>query len=203
MSISTINNKIKAAQESRNLLKNQIDEVDKEIYALHLALQTAEATSVIQQPLGTRFKWISKENPETYRIAIKTKEGVLQAKTVTNGVTEGTRQLFEDEQAWYESIENMGGRVITLSPYIDPRAIHELCIKPLTATEDALKLKELEERFPGGVFVLSAGGNQVEIKSHGNAIYCVNPNLVCFTFAQFFGENFHLMVKWRGDYIHL
>jgi hypothetical protein len=37
------------------------------------------------RPVGTKYKWTHKTNPETYRVAIQTKDGILQVKAVTDG----------------------------------------------------------------------------------------------------------------------
>jgi hypothetical protein len=81
-------------------------------------------------------------------------------------------------------------------------------MKPLEATEDALQLKELEERFPGGVFVASTMRKQFEISYKRVAdaydqIYCAQMNMSFFNFRDYCGDKIQLMVEWRGLYINL
>jgi len=258
-SIDQLKMKITEAEEMLDEADMRCDAIDYEyveakkhraqayndLYNLNIELQKAEAianaeaaaaiasaaeASNLRRPVGTKYKWTHKKNPETYRVAIQTKEGVLQVKSVTNGVAEFHEDctcgpcwefehnapwrkakplkhlFFADLTAWDNTLpENQGRLVITSAPITD-KALKALCMKPLEATEDALKLKELEERFPGGVFVLSSPstGKQIEIKAHGMAIYCLKPNMVCCTFKQFFNDDkVQLMVEWRGLYIDL
>jgi len=86
----------------------------------------------IQYPIGTKFRWSDLYNDETYRIAIVTKKGFLQVKSVTDGggdvdktrsLTPGSRyplkkRLFADELSWRTSLPNgeMHGE-ITITPY--------------------------------------------------------------------------------------
>jgi len=207
------------------------------LYSLNIALQTEEAAvtaeaavAALRRPVGTKYKWTHKNNPETYRVAIQTKEGVLQVKSVTDGVAEFhedcdctpchefdtnapwrprkplKQRFFADLAAWDDTLpENQGRLVITSAPITD-KALKALCMKPLEATWESGQLEELQERFPGGVFVLSSRstGKQIEIKAYGMAIYCVNPSIVCSTFKHFFNEDkVQLMVEWRGLYIDL
>lgn len=213
-------------------IKNQIAAAEANIYNLHLALQTAEAEAAAsQRPIKTKFKWVSNENAETYRVAVQTKDGVLQVKSVTDGEAEYhenecrcgpcwefatkapwrprkplKQQLFGDQEAWYDSFDKANGQLTVTPPRISDKALKELCMKPLTATWESGQLEELQKRFPEGVFVLSSPstGKQIEIKAHGMAIYSVNPKIVCCTFEQFFGdEKVQLMVEWKGLYIDL
>ena len=203
------------------------------LYSLKIELQKQEgdaAAAALRRPVGTKYKWTHKNNPETYRVAIQTKEGVLQVKSVTDGVAEFhddcacvpchefvtnapwrprqplKQRFFADLAAWDDTLpENQGRLVITSAPITD-KALKALCMKPLEAGHESGQLEELQERFPGGVFVLSSprSGKQIEIKAHGMAIYCVNPSIVCCTFKQFFGDDkVQLMVEWRGLYIDL
>jgi len=223
--------------------KDAMMEARTSIYDLHINLQELEAMEEMRQehnqlvmeseaeasrPIGTKYKWTHKTNPETYRVAIQTKDGVLQVKSVTDGAAEVhedcgcspcwefennapwrlrkplTKTLFADLVAWDATLPYLAGKLVITSAPITDKVLKALCLKPLDAKMDAHKLNELEERFPGGVFVLSTPGKQFVIKSRGTAIYSVNPNIVCLTFMQFGGENKpHLMVEWRGLYIDL
>jgi hypothetical protein len=201
--------------------------------AAELAAELAASLAALTHPVGTKFKWTHKANPETYRVAIQTKEGILQVKSVTDGrlhVHEEctcdpcwefehnapwrpkkplTKTFFSDYAAFSATLPmNQGKMVITSAPITD-KALKDLCMKPLEATEDALQLKELEERFPGGIFVLSTPKTQFEIsyKRVANAydqIYYAKIDMSFFNFSDYCGqEKIRLLVEWRGLYIDL
>ena len=214
-----------------------------DLYNLNIELQKAEAIasasalatelSKLRRPVGTKYKWTHKGNPETYRVAIQTKNGVLQVKAVTEGIIHFHNEcncvpcwefennapwrkrkplettFFKDLAEWEETLPmNKGKLVITSAPITD-KALKALCMKPLEATEDALKLKELEERFPGGVFVLSTPKTQYEIsyryvKEIHHQIYYAKIDMSFFNFSDFCGTmKMQLMVEWKGLYIDL
>lgn len=83
---------------------------------------TAPYTSPDNYPpreLGTKLKWLSTAS-ETYRVAIVTKNGILQVKSVTDGMldTVGTlgkhkchvlkKTFFPDEGSWRASLPDEG-----------------------------------------------------------------------------------------------
>jgi hypothetical protein len=229
------------AERERTEADTQRAEAYQVYYNLNIELQTAEAeaaaaaaeaaVAAFKRPVGTKYKWTHKNIPDTYCVAIQTKQGVLQVKSVVRGVPELhedecgcgpcwefennapwrpkkplKQKLFADLAAWDDTLPmNQGKLVITSAPITD-KALKALCMKPLEATWESGQLEELQKRFPEGVFVLSSPstGKQIEIKAHGMAIYCLNPNMVCCTFKQFFNdEKVQLMVEWRGMYIDL
>ena len=116
--------------------------------------------------IRTKLKWVSQFDPDTYRVAIITYKGVLQVKSVTNGWGEcdtsytlgGTypliKKLFPSEEVWRASLPV--GSITVTEPML-PKWIVDISTKPLSATTDPLKMKELEERFPGEVFVVTNG----------------------------------------------
>ena len=72
-------------------------------------------------PIGTKFKWISSDDDETYRVAIKTRDGVCQVKAVTQGGGDCyfdhdtkkrylTKRTFDCEASWLDSLPE-GGEV--------------------------------------------------------------------------------------------
>lgn len=210
------------------------------LYDLNIELQKAEALEsakmdrVLERPVGTKYKWTHKTNPETYRVAIQTKKGVLQVKSVTDGGAETHEDActcagcwdfnhsapwrskkplkttyFPDLSAWDATLpENQGRLVITSAPITDA-ALKALCMKPLITDEDALKLLELERRFPGGVFVLSTAKTQfvISYKRVANIyhqIYNAEIDMSFFNFSDYCGnEKIQLLVEWRGMYIDL
>jgi hypothetical protein len=211
------------------------------LYELNIELQKAEALAAVPvvpptlaRPVGTKYKWTHKDNPETYRVAIQTKNGVLQVKSVNDGVAEVhetfctcapcwefshsapwrkgrplKQQFFADLTAWDETLPYLMGKLVITSAPVSDKALKALCMKPLAATTDALKLKELEERFPGGVFVLSTPKTQFEISykrvnDEFDQIYYAKINMSFFNFSDYCGNmKIQLMVEWRGLYIDL
>lgn len=119
------------------------------------------------------------------------------------------KTFFKDEAAWRKSLPAGGTVTITPKPLSD-WALRLLCIKPLTATTDALKLKELEMRFPGATMVLSTDKMQLEIEyMGGEKQHRIYSNTTCEIRKEFsdFGVSTigkpNLMAEWRGLYIGL
>jgi len=91
--------------------------------------------------------------------------------------------------------------------------LKELCNMPLTGATDALKLKELEERFSGATMVLSTATEQLEIEhvyydieayptDWRYQIYSKKLERSVFHFTDL-GKSPHLMAEWNGLYIDL
>jgi len=104
---------------SIEVIKQQMEDAQKTYYELKSRLEQSEALAKAPA-VGGKFKWVSTSNAETYRIAIVTKKGVLQVKSVTNGAGEcdmtrtvgGTHPLiktmFACEADWLASLP-LGG----------------------------------------------------------------------------------------------
>jgi hypothetical protein len=101
-----------------------------------------------------------------------------------------------------------------VEPRISDKDLKELCCRPLKATTDALRLKELEERFPGATMVLSNLLRQTVVKyvyedmyvdnSANHKIACDFEALPQPDFASIGSESRpQLMAEWRGMYIDL
>ena len=189
------------------------------------------------RPEGTKLKWVSSTNSETYRVAIVKKDGILEVKRVTDGtgychdtttcrckpcnevrVSGGQlppwmkgapliKTFFATALAWHISLP-FGGKITVTEPQPSDRALKELCMKPLTATTDAGRLKELEERFPGATMVLSTQDRQYVISYKEDPVYgnihCEDAHISGPYFANFgsYGKT-NLMAEWRGLYIDL
>jgi hypothetical protein len=110
----------------------------------------------------TKMTWSLSD--ATYRVAVITKKGILQVKSVTGGVTDtGLKSFFISENMWRDSLPE-GGSIIVTQPPMTQKEFKELCIKPLKETTDALRLKELEERFPGATMVLTTDDAEYVVK---------------------------------------
>ena len=192
------------------------------------------------RPEGTKLKWVSDSNPETYRVAIVKNDGILEVKRVTDGrgychdiefcmckpcnnindyLSQPIRPFpvrlpliktfFKDEAAWRESLP-AGGTVTITEPQISDRALRVLCMRPLKEKTDALRLDELQKRFPGAKFVLTTTHQQYEITykddlDYGN-IYCEDAHISApffDIFGTFANGKPQLMAEWRGLYIDL
>ena len=73
----------------------------------------------VKRPIGTKLKWVSDEDEETYRVAIVTKHGVCQVKAVTEGGGDCyyvgkkrylTKRTFDSESSWRGALPS-GGEV--------------------------------------------------------------------------------------------
>lgn len=182
---------------------------------------------VINYPVGTKLKWVL--NEETYRVAIVTKKGVLQVKSVQDGGGECHEEgcgcghcweylhnapwrhqlplkktFFASEADWRKSLPS-SGEVIVTCPKISDNTLHKLSCTPLNATTDPAKLKELQERFPGGVFVLTTNDEQFEVEYFFHNILCRKKEFMGTSFSHFgyVADKPNLMVEWNGLYIGL
>jgi hypothetical protein len=74
-----------------------------------------------KRPIGTKLKWVSQDDEETYRIAVVTKHGVCQVKAITEGGGDCyyddkvkkrylTKRTFDSEASWRNALPE-GGEV--------------------------------------------------------------------------------------------
>ena len=97
-----------------------------------------------------------------------------------------------------------------LKEVIDEVVLKNLSNEPLKATTDALRLKELQDRFPGATMMLSLNYGDYTIKYITDAekehhqIHCEDLYLVTPSFSSFdvYGK-FNLHAKWRDMDINL
>jgi len=219
-----------ALVKARNNLYNLQIELQKNEAAAAAAAAAAaeEAQQKAAKPIGTKFKWISKANDYTYRVAIQTNYGVLQVKSVKDGHLDChddgcdcvpcwefaqkapwrnkplKKIFFANEYEWRNSFYEYDGDIVITPAPISDKALKELCNKPLISSSDSNKLKELEERFPGGTFVLVIKDLHHDVISAGDYIFSKHAN-VKYRYFDTFGdfEKPTLMVEWRGLYINL
>jgi len=203
---------------------------------------------------GTKLKWVSSTNPETYSVAIVKKNGILEVKRVTDGAghchdattcncrpcseTRLSNRLgapqppwiarppllktfFATEAEWRASLPDGGlrGSIKATVPAISEKTLKKLSSTPLTGTTDALKVKELEERFPGGTLVLTTSKGMMEIKhvyhdiatypeNWRHQIYCKKSERDVIHFTDLghsprSNGKPQLMAEWDGLYIDL
>jgi len=117
-------------------------------------------SQTIQYRIGTKFRWADLYNDDTYRIAVVTKMGFLQVKSVTDGQAEletktsllpGSRYplkktFFPDELSWRASLpsgDSHGEITVSLYKPFEP------CFIPTISVEmsDPQKLHALEKRY--------------------------------------------------------
>jgi hypothetical protein len=227
-------------------IKKQITIAEQNVHSLYIDLQNAStaldncdkdstttytsedsiAEPFPQRAQQTKLKWILNSN--NYCVAIVTKKGILQVKSVTDGISDSVvtytvggkyplkKKLFVDEATWRASLPD--GGVVLITPYLSNSILKKLSMTPLEGTTDPLKLKELEDRFPNAVFVLSLPNRQIEINSLmvGNVLYiCSNttPYAYCLSYSDFnvdgpfnkYGSTYRprMMAEWHGLYIDL
>ena len=133
-------------------------------------------------------------------------DALMKAKTNLRNLRV-EREMAEKEYWDYE--EDCFGRTVRCISE-DDKLLNELCNRPLIDSSDGNKLKELEERFPGGTFVLTTDHEQHEVSSvdKWKGIYtgifsknAMTTYLYFKTFGQY--EKPQLMVEWHGLYIDL
>jgi len=191
MSVASIESLISAkksalvnARESLSLQLNaynsMILDLETQIAKLDAELINAQQKSEVY-PIGTKLKWVSSVNEDTYCVAIVTKKGILEVKNVFEGgglchnmehctcrpcgiirlsKERGAswqrrapliKTLFATDEDWIKTLHK-DGKITVTPPAVPLYQLRKLMHTPLTATTDALKLKELELRFPGAKF---------------------------------------------------
>jgi len=205
-----------------------IRQLEANLVVLKTKLQVAES-----RPVGTKFKWT--KDADNYRVAVQTKKGLLQVKVVTGGQADYHENcackrcveirlsngqippwrrgpplkmtLFENEFNWRDSFNEIGGKLSIISAPIT-KEMRQLCSAPLDAVTDALKLKELERRFPGAIFtlILTEPHRQYDIHYRRRERYfpdeIVSGDKTIFGFREL-GENPALGVSLRGYYFEV
>lgn len=122
---------------------------------LALLLEKAEASILPPPAVGAKFKWVSETNPETYRIAIVTHNGLLQVKSVTQGTVECDttrmvggkhpliKKMFANEAEWRASLPQ-GKTDLSLPSNIAEAQRHDELFKRLSDVE---KIDALRKRY--------------------------------------------------------
>jgi len=211
-------------------MKQEIEATENAINELQLRLTTlqnkvAAYEAIPPRPVGTKFKWT--KDADNYRVAVQTKNGVLQVKVVTNGRTDYHENcgcdrcveirlsngsippwrrgpplkttLFENELHWRESFDEIAGKMVITSAPLPPY-MKQLCMMPLNGKTDGLRLKELEARFPEAIITLIITQPllaQYNIKYEGGGISC-NDGDKWGLFFSGFGEKYEVLISWRG-----
>lgn len=75
------------------------------------------AATYPKRAIGTKLKWISNDDDETYRIAVVTKDGICQVKAITEGGGDCyfvgnrrylTKRTFDSEASWRSNLPQGG-----------------------------------------------------------------------------------------------
>jgi len=140
---------------------------------------------------------------------------VLEQEIYELGIKSQMDEVYEVENKGWCSRQRRSVPVeVPVATYTSDGMLKALTDAPLIATTDALKLKELQERFPGAVItrLTDEGPLTVSYKHVGEAyidstsdmIYCKET---MHTFADFseFGEyqRFKILADWHGHSINL
>ena len=219
-----------------SVLEGLIKASEDSLQILYSELKKAKTATLIYppRPVGTKLTWT--EDPYTYRIAVFTEQGLIQVKSVTDNITnmyvdrcsgceslwdsvscrcdkykvwrneEMIKPFFKNETEWRATLPE--GPVTVHMP------LPKIIVEPLVAKTDALKLKELSERFEKGVFIISTQHYQANIeyrymRSQNSSDTYINHqiyaprNRIYFTHFCELGENINLMVENDGVFTEL
>jgi hypothetical protein len=208
----------------------------------------------VARKVRTKLKWVCELNPETYRVAVVTGDGILEVKRVTDGgghCHDTTlcqcspcseihlsnrlgapmppwlsrvpllKTFFATEADWLNSLPTGGkrGSIQTTVPAISARTLKKSSCTPLTGATDGLKLKELEERFPGGTMLLQTSTGIFEVEHVYYDIASYPENWCHQIYSRKLEKSFmnfsdlgksprsngkpQFMVEWKGLYIDL
>ena len=120
----------------------------------HASAMWATAYAQQNSVVGTKFRWTL--NPENYRVAIMTAKGVLQVKSVTDGLVDcdtthtvgGSypliKAMFTDEAAWRASLPAGGTTVLSLPGKL---AEHQKADAAYKSLSDVEKVQALLTRY--------------------------------------------------------
>ena len=214
--------------EQKQKLIFDLEEEIRDLYESCRWLPEEKATYPIRE-LRTKLRWTLDQ--ANLRIAIVTRDGILQVKSVENGVvskrvkicscktcSKGThgitswinkKTFYESESDWRDSLPP-GGTITLTDPPISDKRLTKLMTNPLLALTDPLRLYELQGRFPGATIVISTtkGDFDIEYAYHppdtedAHGIYHSASDTTVYSFKDLCpGEKVHLVVIWRGLYI--
>ena len=109
----------------------------------------APPTAAVAAPIGTKWVWSLTDIPQNYRVAIQTKQGALQVKSVScshplapDYAVNLRTQMFATYQAWCDSLP-LGGTISTTLPQdrlsqIDKRRAYSSTILANGGTAEAI-----------------------------------------------------------------
>jgi len=171
---------------------------EQEVYDINIQMQMAEQQEEDDEG------WNSRSCVEEH------KEVCEDEKVCEDDEDEGWRSKYkgpENCKNW--GCKNWGANKDDCTCSLSPE---ELSAIPLVASTDALKLKELEERFPGAKMVLSTNTKQIEIEHikiqsrDADMIYWPKMNTYYASFDELgvpVWKRPNLMAEWKGMYIDL
>lgn len=97
----------------------QADEAWADFSRRSAELEAKRKPTYPKRSIGTKLKWISTDDAETYRVAIVTKDGICQVKAVTGGGGDCyfdpdtnkrylTKRTFDSEGSWRNALPKGG-----------------------------------------------------------------------------------------------
>ena len=208
--IAKMRTALAAHNEHMNYL---ISTFEQEVYDINIQMQHAEAEDEDDEG------WNSRSCVEEQKEVCESDE---DEGWRSKSCVEEQKEVFEDDEdeGWlskYKGPENCknwdcknwGANKDDCACSLSPE---ELSAVPLVASTDALKLKELEERFPGAKMVLSTDTKQIEIRHikiqsrDTDMIYWPKMNTYYSSFDELgvsVWKRPNLMAEWKGMYIDL
>ena len=168
--------------EQRQAMIAQVEEEIRDLYE-SCRWHSEEKPTYPRRELKAKLTWSL--NQDNLRIAIVTKTGILQVKSVRNGIVSkrmtscscksclnskkgipmwvNKKAFFESESDWRDSLPPGGTITLTDAPISD-RRLSKLISNPLAASTDPLRLYELQARFPGASIVVSTTSGEYDVE---------------------------------------
>ena len=165
--------------------KAMIAQLEKEICDLYESSrwQSEEKSVYPRRFVNAKLTWTLDQ--ANRRVAIVTKTGILQVKSLENGIVSkaiktcsckscsnrekgipmwvNKKDFFESESHWRDSLPPGGTITLTDAPISD-RKLTNLMFKPLAASSDPLRLYELQSRFPGASIIVSTPSGEYDVE---------------------------------------
>jgi len=97
----------------------EVNEVWAELGRRSADFEAQRRPAYPKRSIGTKLKWISNDDNETYRVAIVTKDGICQVKAITGGGADCyfddntgkrylTKRTFDSEASWRQALPQNG-----------------------------------------------------------------------------------------------
>ena len=208
-----------------------VDTLEQELYELNIKFQLATAQEEEDEGWGLHVVEADDDDDDEGWRARPFKAEVQESEFCKNWDCQNWGANTDDcacadkvDCAWFDVVVKPIDAPVTVttttakppfSPILrpaPPKTPEELSAIPLLASTDALKLKELEERFPGATMVLSTDTKQIEIRHikiqsrDADMIYRAATNTYYANFNELGVPSWkrpNLMAEWQGMYIDL